>query len=89
MTDTPSNPAQQPIWNDSAVGLTVQDGDPAAHSPKAMRILIDDGVDAYNSLLATYGHVDVTAPTGREVDHRARIRGCLLACGVPELGTHR
>lgn len=48
----PNNPAQQRIWNDSAEGATISDADPVAHSPEAMKILFEQGVDAYQKWLA-------------------------------------
>jgi hypothetical protein len=51
----PNNPAQQRIWNDSAEGATISEADAVAHSPEGIKILLEQGADAYHKWLAEQG----------------------------------
>ncbi len=40
------------IWNDSAEGVKISDADPVAHSPEALKVLKEQGVDAWRQWVA-------------------------------------
>lgn len=48
----PNNPAQMRIWKDSSEGAKITPADKVAHSPEAIRILLEQGADAYHEWVA-------------------------------------
>lgn len=42
------------IFEDSAEGVTVAEPDSVAHSPEAMKILMEKGVEAYQAYVAEH-----------------------------------
>ena len=55
-----TNPARKRIYNDSAEGVKITEGDPIAHSPEALKVLTEKGPEAWrqfvNKQKATKGH---------------------------------
>ncbi len=51
----PGDAAWKRMFEDTGEGAIIEDANPVEHSPEALRILQEQGVDAYNEHIAKQG----------------------------------